>query len=383
LRFVPLWIVSLLTGLINAPIQSLLPVYMEAEANASPLFSAGLRSVFLLLGGLFAIPAGYLCDRIGVRTTYVLGISGTIAGGAVFLTHQPLWLLLLCLYIGVASGFSTTAGQAYLIRSVPRASMGLGAAAFFLGMTLGAAVGNRLTGQTAEMYGFGPVGAAMMIGTLVVMVLMTGVLPEIERPAATDAPKTRMRDLIGRPYIRLLLLVRFLPTCYWGAATLLIPLLIYRASGSLSLAADYAGVSLLVAACCQIAAGRLADRYGPRIPTLIASTGVAASAACTGLWADSVQGLFLFGTTGASCAWAVSTMMPRLIDAVSDASEKGRVVGLAHLAWSCGMLTGSLYGGYAVEQGAGIPFLTLTVGCVATVGLLALLFRAIPEAARK
>lgn len=378
-RFVTLWIVSLLTGMLNAPVHNLLPVYMEAESGASPLLSAGLRSTFLLLGGFFAIPAGYLCDRIGVKITFLLGASGTMAAGAIFLTNEVPSLYLLCIYIGVSSGFSITASQAYLIQSAPRASMGLGAAAFFLGMTLGSAIGNRLTGQVAEAFGFDTIGRIIVAGALAVMILMALTMPAIDRAPAASGAQARTRELIRRPEVRLLLGIRFLPTCYWGSATLLIPLLIYRASGSLALAADYAAISLVIASVCQITVGRIADKYGARIPTLTASVCVAISAVCTGVWADSVEGLYLFGVTGTASAWSVSTMMPRLIDTLSSVSEKGRLVGLAHLAWSLGMLLGSLWGGYAVAWGPGIPFLTLSIGCMATVVLLALLFKKIGQ----
>ena len=209
-RFILFWAVSLLVGMLNAPVNSLLPVYMEAESQASPLLSAGLRSTFLLLGGFFAVPAGYLCDRLGVRTTYVIGVSGTVAAGAVFLTQDVTSLFFLCVYIGVATGISTTAGQAYLIHATPRASMGLGSAAYFLGMTLGSAVGNRLTGEIAEGYGFKLVGLSIIVGAFVITVLMALVLPELERPTrSSQEPKLRSLNLLRRREIRLLLAVRF------------------------------------------------------------------------------------------------------------------------------------------------------------------------------
>lgn len=375
-RFILFWAVSLLVGMLNAPVNSLLPVYMEAESHASPLLSAGLRSTFLLLGGFFAVPAGYLCDRYGVRTTYVIGVSGTVAAGAIFLTQDVLSLFLLCVYIGVATGFSTTAGQAYLIHATPRTSMGLGSAAYFLGMTLGSAVGSRLTGQIAEGYGFKLVGLAIIVGAFLVMVLMAVSLPELERsPLSARESKPRSLDLLHRREIRLLLAVRFLPSCYWGTATLLVPLLIYRASGSFSLAANYSAISLVIASVGQLSAGRIADKYGARVPTLVASSLVAASAFCTGIWVHSIEGLFIFGTLGAVSAWSVSTMMPRLIDAVSSTAEKGRVVGMAHLAWSLGMLIGSLWGGRTVEWNPSVPFLSLGLGCIVTVALFVMLFR--------
>lgn len=377
--FTALWSASFITGILNAPLLSLLPVYVEAEIGGTPLFSAGLRSTFLLLGGLFAVPAGLLCDRIGAKSTFLIGVTGTVAAGAVFLTHDSGWLFALCLYIGVAMGFSTTAGQTYLIHAVPRSTLGLGSAAFFLGMTLGNAIGSRLAGTVAEAGGFATVGVWIIGVMAFVFAGLAFGMPEAKGHAdAGVRPHAYIREytaLLCRPDVRLLLAVRFLPTCYWGTATLLIPLLVYRATRAVSSAATYAAASLVVAAAFQIAAGRICDAIGPKRPVLIASTGVAVSAFGAGLWTESVAGLYVFGISGAAFAWSVSTMMPRIIHDVTTAAERGRVVGMAHLAWSAGMLTGSLWGGKAVEWDPGLPFYAVTAGCVFTVVLLALLFR--------
>ena len=50
-RFLPVWSATFLLGLLDAPVNALLPVYVEVELGESPLLSAGLRSTFLLLGG--------------------------------------------------------------------------------------------------------------------------------------------------------------------------------------------------------------------------------------------------------------------------------------------------------------------------------------------
>jgi len=377
-RFAALWIASFVIGILSAPINALLAVYVEAEIGGTPLFSAGLRSTFLLLGGLFAVPAGFLCDRIGTKTTFILGSTGVFVAGFVFLAHQPAWLFMLCFYIGIAGGFSTTASQAYLIHAAPRASLGLGSAAFFIGMTLGTASGSRLAGLVVDSMGFQTIGLCISGMMVVVLISVMVFMPELQM----DVPgKKRARatihdylSLLRRSNVRLLLWIRFLPTCYWGAATLLIPLLVYRATGALSSAANYTALSLVVASVCQIVIGRLSDILGPRVPTLVASSCVAVSVLCTGLFAESVAGLYVFGVAGAAAAWSVSTMMPRLIDAVSGPDEKGRVVGMAHLAWSFGMLSGSLWGGRAVEWSPGLPFYAVSVLCVITVVLLVLLF---------
>ena len=51
-RFVALLVVSFLASFVSSPLySSLLPVYVEAGLARSPLFSAGLRGLFFMLGG--------------------------------------------------------------------------------------------------------------------------------------------------------------------------------------------------------------------------------------------------------------------------------------------------------------------------------------------
>jgi MFS family permease len=139
-------------------------------------------------------------------------------------------------------------------------------------------------------------------------------------------------------------------------ATLVLPLLIFRVSGSVATAAYYGAVSLAVAAACQLLIGVLRDRYGRTAPLLIASLGIVVSAACLALSTESVHGLFVFGTTLTATAWAVSTLVPALIDEVAGADEKNRLVGLGHMVWSGAMVAGSLVGGILVEVSPQLPF---------------------------
>ena len=91
-RFIALLIVSFFSSFVSGPLNTLLPVYVEAELLRAPLFSAGLRAVFLILGGVFAVPAGRLCDAWGVKPVYVLGALGPILAGVIFFTGDPLLL---------------------------------------------------------------------------------------------------------------------------------------------------------------------------------------------------------------------------------------------------------------------------------------------------
>ena len=90
-RFAALLVVSFLASFVSAPLySSLLPAYVEAGLSRSPLFTAGLRGLFFMLGGLCSVPAGMLCDAFGIKRVLILGQFGPLLAGAIFFTGDPL-----------------------------------------------------------------------------------------------------------------------------------------------------------------------------------------------------------------------------------------------------------------------------------------------------
>lgn len=378
-KFLSLLSISFLSGVATAPSASLLAVYVEAELQRPPVFTAGLRSILLILGGIFAVPGGAMCDSLGIKQTYILGMTGALTAGFIFLVKDPLILFIMCLYGGISSGFQITASQSYLLGSAPSSSLGLGTAAFFLGSTLGTSIGNVIAGPIVDNLGFHVTGVTMVVAISIVFLCALFVmpsLPKIDNRARHSGFETMKRylQIVRRRKVFLFLCVRFLPTCYWGTATLLIPLLIFRASGTKSSAAYYTALSLLVASAFQILTGRLIDKIGYRKPVIVASSSVTVSTLLTALFSKSTFGLYLFGTTGAAAAWSLSTTMPSLINDIAGEEEKGRVIGIAHLVWSLGMLSGNLGGGRLVELSSALPFFIATFLCVIAVTCALTLF---------
>lgn len=365
-RFVALLVVSFFSSLVSAPLYTLLPVYVEAELLRSPLFSAGLRATFLILGGVFALPAGRFADSWGVKPIYIIGALGPALAGAIFFTGDPLLLTALCVGIGISFGFHSAGGQSYLIGAAPPAVIGIASAGYFLGNTLGAAAGNLFSGPIADTLGFHTLGMYAALSGLGLIALTLFVLPGIPAPPKSGQARTLsgFLDLLRRPDIRLLMGIRYLPTCYWGAVTLLLPLLIFRITGSNTAATTFGAVSLGIAAIFQLLTGRLCDRIGRWKPILVSSSLVAVSAVGLGFTAHSLTGIYTFGILATAAAWSLSTTMPGLIQLIANDSERGRVVGAAHLFWSLGMLSGNLGAGKLVEWGPGWPFAVGAVFCL-------------------
>ena len=359
--FLALCLIYLLDSFLSAPFQALFPVYIEADLARPPWFTGYLRGLMLLLGGIFAVVAGRLCDRFGRKPTLMIGLVGSALTGLVFRTADPWGLSCLVLAMGAANGPWSTAGQSILIAAVTPARLGLGSALYFLSNTLGNALGSLCTGLVKTSYSFAQIGAAMSIGMVGVIALALVLLPN-DAPAPATAQTVRLntwaayRPLLGRGNVHLLLSLRLTITTFWGMATLALPLLIYRVGQSEALPAYFAAASLVAAACCQLGVGYLNDRFGRTAPLIGSVAGVFLSALGLCFLHDSLVGLFACGTALTATAWAVSTLIPRLINDIAAAEEKNRLVGLGHLAWSGSMVVGSLIGGYLIEINAALPF---------------------------
>lgn len=357
--FMALCLVSLLSGFLTAPFMALFPVYVEADLGRVPLFTANLRGLMLLLGGFSALVGGRLCELLGLKRTLLLGLSGAVLNGLVFHSASPSALALLVLCIGISAGPWTTAGQSYLITSVGARHLGMGGALYFLSGNLGHSLGSLVTGILKEDWSFAQLGTLMSGGMAGVCALAVWLLPATAaapRAHSGLALQATYAPLLRQGAARLLIGLRLLITSCWGMASLLLPLLVYRASHSESMPAYYAAMSLATAAGCQLLTGALRDRYGRLWPLLVAGAGFALSGVGVGLWWNSLPALFFFGTGLTGTAWAISTLVPSLIHDVAGPQEKSRLVGLLHLVWSSAMVIGSLLGGALVEIHPAAPF---------------------------
>ena len=360
-RFVALLVVSFLASFVSSPLySSLLPVYVEAGLARSPLFSAGLRGLFFMLGGLCSVPAGMLCDAFGIKRVLILGQFGPLLAGAIFLTGDPYLLSALCIGLGMTFGFSSTGGQSYLLGAVPPRVLGMAAGGYFSEQHARQRRGQPAGRSHRRQPGIRtPRGSGLRH--------RRGYRRSVARPVAQPAPSPECGrvghrfscgfiDLCRRREVRLLLAIRYLPTSYWGAVTLLIPLLIFRVSGTNTSVTTYSAISLVAACGSQLLTGRLVDRIGRWRPVFISSSLVAVSAVGLTFTAHTLAGLYIFGIVASVFAWSLSTTMPGILQLTAREGEEGRVVGSAHVAWSAGMLSGSLGGGKLIDWGTSVPF---------------------------
>src|SRR5579864_4683710 len=101
---------QLLSGALVSPLLSLFPVYVERQLHLSTLFSAQVRIVSVIAGGIVALVGGAICDALGRKPAYLLAMSGIIAAGLIFLVRVPPLMYALSFYGGLMFGLGTVAG---------------------------------------------------------------------------------------------------------------------------------------------------------------------------------------------------------------------------------------------------------------------------------
>ena len=353
-----------LSGAISSPQRSLFPVYLERDLLLSAFVISLLSSSRQVLGMVASIVGGALSDALGHRRTFVLGLSGIVAGSLIFVLRMPWLVIVIWAYVGFALGLRTVGGQGYLIAVASPERLGMLSALYTWGMTLGGALGNLVAGPVVEHIGFTGFGLWALAVSAVVVMGIGLALPQPRLAQDRDRPRRQgsgglggYGDLMRRPVIQLLGALRFLPTCYWGVAGIFIPLWIYDVTESVLMVAWYGTVSQVVASLAQWVVGRLSDRFGRRGPTLTALAALAASIVGLGALGGSVWSLFAFGTMAASAAWSLSALMPGLVSDVAEKGSRGRVLGFLHLLWNAGSLVGALIGGALFDTDPRWPFL--------------------------
>ncbi len=380
---------QIVSGILVAPIIALYPIYVEKVLHQTPLVSGNVRVLFVVFGGLGALPGGALCDFLGRKPAYLIAMTGVLAGGLLFLTASQAVMTALAVFGGLMFGLGAVAGQSYLMDSVPRRSLAIATACYFLTGTVGNAAGSWAAAWIAAETGgaYALIGQGIVLGEVALIGAAALWLPALPRPATArgvEAFTGGYGELWRRREVQALLALRFLPTFYWGCVTFLLNLLLFRLTGDEKLAGTYTAVSNLLAAVCQLGAGRLVDKIGPHRPVVIAMSVVTLAALGQGLFARTPWALVGFGLLGAGAAWSLSITMTTLIQALSTEETKGRLLGITHAFWSAGFLSGTFMGSRMamLAHPGTLAFLICAAGCAVAVPCALYVVRSVPRTPR-
>lgn len=383
LPFLLYLVLVFLGDLASSPGRSLVSVYAEADLGRPPQFTSLLLTGQMVFGAVAAFTGGGLADALGHKRVTVIGATALPLLGLAFLIREPWALGAVWMYVGFGIGLYGIGRQSYLMALVPGPLLGIATALSYTGNTMGAAVGNSIAAAIIDRGGFHALGIVTAVTAVVVLVALAALTPETKASAVPLQSRSSFGGygaILRRPEVRLICVMRFFAVAYWAAHTLLIPLLLYRASGQASAAAYYVTVSYAFASVCQLAAGRLLDRYGRTGPTVIMTAGLGIASIVTAAFANSVTGLYVCGVVGAGIAWALATATPSLITSMSAREEHGRTLGLTQVATFLGSVFGTQVGGWLVGVHSGVPFLLIGVSNLAMVACATALGRRLTAA---
>ncbi len=357
-----------------AAARSLLPIYIERDLGLAPAFTGLLLTLEYAMGGLISIGAGALADRLGHRLVLVVGICGFSAGMLQFLTGVPWLLVALAVILGLAHGMRSTSGQSYLLSATSRQSVGVATAAYFLGGTIGTAASSVVAGPVVEAFGFGGYALVGLGLNLVPAAITLRYLRDVRpnRPAGAFAVGLRTRDILTRRDVWLMGGIRFFPTAFWGVWSLALPLLIFRATGSVLAVAFYTAAGMGLSMISQFLIGRWSDRRGRAGPIYVVLTSMVAASALAAIAWQSVSVLMAVGVLGVVGGWTMSVLALGTVRDRTAPLERGRVVGFIHALWSFGLMVGSLTAGTLLNVNPALP---LTLAALANAAALLIAFR--------
>jgi MFS family permease len=377
LPIVVLLALQLMGGMMLSPHRTFFPIYVEGLGYSAIAISA-MSTARMAMALLASLVGGTLSDSLGRKWTLLLGNLGFLTGSLLFLSPSAWGIGVLWALSGFSMGLHTLGGQSYLMDNATPRYLGLLTAFYNWGYTLGGALGSPAAGFLLERWDYRLFGSALTVFALLTMAVNTFLLPHHPVQAAQRrfSPKNLFGygDIATRPAVILLSLLRILPTVYWGAATVFIPLLLTATGATVTTVAWYAAASQVVASLAQIVVGRAADRFGAKWPTAVTFMALVACVLATGLLPGQLWSVFAFGMGGTAAAWSLSTLLPSLVAHVTEPAERGRVLGWIHLWWNAAMIAGSLLGGALYERGAGLPFLIAGALNVASIGLVFVFF---------
>jgi MFS family permease len=308
-----------------------------------------------------AVFAGALSGRLGSKWVLVCGLALSFVGALAFLARAPWAVAALWFAGGAGLALITVGGGSYLTRLSARGALGVLASIYMLSFTAGGVIGNPVAGVIIEGRGFSAFGLAELavIATagLIAVLFLADLKDRSAEPASVREFWAGALPMLRRVTVRLLLGLRGLPTIFYGMLTVLVPLLLNNLTGDKALVAAYGAATLVLASAAQLAAGRAADRWGARAPTLVAYGAVILSGIGLAVTAGTVWGLFAFGVVGVAAAWSLSTLMYVWVGDGVAKPDHASTLGLLHAVWSVSMILGSLLGGWLVTTAAGLPFL--------------------------
>jgi MFS family permease len=316
-----------------------------------------------------ALPGGWMAARLGVKPTVLTGLGLLVVSSLGFAFGDDIVVLDVSRFVQGIGGAASWAGAlGWMIGAAPRQRRGE-----YLGTALAAAVAGALFGPVLGAAA-GALGQEPMFGAVALLglgLMAFSLQMQAQQPGGDARLRTLIRSLAdGRVAAGMWLTT--LPGVLFGTMAVLAPLRLDElGAGAAGIAAAF-----LIAAAAEASIapliGRLSDRRGRLVPSMI---GVAGGGLMMALlpWPDSAWGLgVLIVFAGPLMGMLYTPAMALLSDGADHAGvSQGFAFALVNLAWATGQTAGAA-GSARVADAAGdrVPYLALAVVCAVTLTAL-------------
>jgi len=316
-----------------------------------------------------ALPGGWMAARVGVRPTVLLGLALLVASSLAFAFGDSIVVLDVARFAQGLGGAATWAGAlAWLIGAAPRERRGE-----LIGTALAAAVAGALFGPVLGALA-GSLGQEPVFGA--VAVLGTGMIVwALRMPAAQPAAPTSLRMVVsafGDRRVAAGMWLTTLPSLFFGTVAVLAPLRLDELGvGTAAIAAAFLAGAALEAFAAPVI-GRLSDRRGRLIPSVI---GVAGGGLSMAILPWPASGWALAIVVVLACP-AIGVLYTPAMAMLSDGAEEfgvaqGFAFALVNLAWGTGQAVGDAGSARLADAlGDRVPYLILAGAAAATLAVL-------------
>ena len=360
-------------GAISGPLSTFLSIYVADGLAQDQTLAANLRTVSLLFMAIFALVGGITSDALGSRSTLFVGVLGTAAAAAIFLTESRPVLFLLAAVEGAGLGMLSTGSQSYLLNATWVGRVGTATGLYFAGRTLGSVVGDPIGGAILQLWDFHTLGLVALVAVAPVLAavfaLPGGGAREPGKTASLRAILAGIADIARRGEVLSLSAMQFLRTTFWGAAGLALPFMLKQLTNSNLAVGWFSAAALAAGVMVLLVMGPVSDRIGRKFAVLAAVSAMLSGSVLLAVFAGSVAGIFAGGIVASIGAWMLSGQVPPLVKQLERGGEAGRMMSAVSVPWALGNLTGAQLHGLLTEGSSTSLFLVTSV--VLVIALLA------------
>ncbi len=378
-RFLIFVAIVFVNGVLIGPFLPFLGIFVRDELGADQAIAGNYRAITAIPMGFTGLFAAVASDRLGPKPSLVAGLLATVAAACVFLVASEWLLVLLAVLHGAGHGFVTVGGITYLVRAARARQAGAASAVYFLGSTMGSAVGAAAGGAILDATSFETLGRIMLGASLAMTVAALIWLPRIAPAQVARVSLSEMLTgyarMLRRGYIWPFIAIELLRIIFWATGSLAMPFVVATLTGSNALAGYFAGLSLLAGMVGMLVAGPVSDRLGRKHIFIGLLASMALASAVLGLTTGSAAAFIVMGIFATGVAWALAGQIPAVVKDIATPGEAGRMMGLSLFPTAMGILIGAQLHGRLTESHTSFAFLLLAALLAIAIPAAVMLFR--------